>query len=35
MNVFARLAPGTSIEQAEARLKALDAELLAEFPDAY
>jgi predicted permease len=35
MNVFARLAPGTSIEQAEARLKALDAELLAEFPDSY
>jgi predicted permease len=34
-NVFARLAPGVSLAQAEARLTALNTELLAEFPDQY
>jgi predicted permease len=34
-NVFARLAPGVSIEQATARLTAVNDELRAEFPDQY
>ncbi len=35
MNVFARLAPGVTVEQARSRMAALDGELKAEFPDDY
>lgn len=35
MNVVARLKPGVTLEQATARLKAVNAELESEFPDQY
>lgn len=35
MNIVARRAPGVSVEQAAGRMEALEAELRADFPDAY